>query len=747
MSEEIEIHHIFRFLKTKTNFIIFCFIGLFLGSLSIISLERIFFPIFRGSFTLLISDPIAKEPDQLKRNKFFIDFEDLAKERLDNDIPTLVEFLKSSASISEIAAKKNLSRKALSNKIKIQVGGVDLKARTKSFESADGILKVFVFDKNKDVALDLLQNISRRYLEVSLSQKQEKFKRAIDFLDKQEPILKKKVNDIQTEILKLREKNGFLEPLTDGASLKEREIKIEQELNTLFFEKEKIKNIQKQIENGKLLTLGLIDSVGKDFVSAPGLIINNYDKSLINEIILVKKQLSESRSKFTEKSQKVIALKKRLNNLKPLLEESQKEATNTAINLININIEEKEKQISELRNSFQKNPSLIKKFDSLNLNLKIANDNLSGLTSTREYFQLKINQSNFPWKIIEPPAMDEVLYSPNLSRQIPLAIIVSVFGSFLITLILRNIKKVFDDDNHLKEQLNIETISDLPFFKILSDLTLDKYEKFRKIIKNNKKELSSNLDFLILQEEFRKLINKIYFNKSKKNLKIINVTSTINTEGKSIITILISKFLSDLGFKVLVIDGDMRFPFLHKILDLKNERGLSEILSENQLNWKDYIISIYNQKNLFLITAGNKNEDPPILLNSSNLDNLIEDLKTSKEFDYILVDSPGLLGLSDTHTLINKIDNVLLIVSLNFVEIFSVKKAINLLSNTNCNLIGIISNKNCINRGSIFKNEYLYSFKKENKYIDTKKTIFKNLKQKINNSLKDFFDLFNKFRK
>ena len=180
---------------------------------------------------------------------------------------------------------------------------------------------------------------------------------------------------------------------------------------------------------------------------------------------------------------------------------------------------------------------------------------------------------------------------------------------------------------------------------------------------------------------------------------------------------------------------------------MKNERGLSEILSGNELNWKDYIINIYNQKNLFLITAGNKNEDPPILLNSENIDKLIKDLKTSREFDYILIDSPGLLGVSDTHSLINKIDNVLFIVSLNFVEIFSVKKAINLLSNTNCNLIGIISNKNFINRGSIFKNEYLYSFKKENKYIDTKKTIFKNLKQKINNSLKDFFDLFNKFRK
>ena len=147
----------------------------------------------------------------------------------------------------------------------------------------------------------------------------------------------------------------------------------------------------------------------------------------------------------------------------------------------------------------------------------------------------------------------------------------------------------------------------------------------------------------------------------------------------------------------------------------KNERGLSEILSDGELNWKDCIINIYNQKNLFLLTAGNKNEDPPILLNSKNLDNLIEDLQTSKEFDYILFDSPGLLGISDSNSLINKIDNVLFIVSLNFVEIFSVKKAINLLSNTNCNLIGIISNKNCINRGSIFKNEYLYSFKKENK--------------------------------
>ena len=113
-------------------------------------IRKIFFPIFRGSFTLLISDPIAKEPDQLRRNQFYIDFEDLAKERVDNDIPTLVEFLKSSASISEIR-QKNLSIKALSNKIKIQVGAIDLKSRTKSFESADGILKFLSLIKTEDV--------------------------------------------------------------------------------------------------------------------------------------------------------------------------------------------------------------------------------------------------------------------------------------------------------------------------------------------------------------------------------------------------------------------------------------------------------------------------------------------------------------------------------------------------------------------------------------------------------------------
>ena len=82
--------------------------------------------------------------------------------------------------------------------------------------------------------------------------------------------------------------------------------------------------------------------------------------------------------------------------------------------------------------------------------------------------------------------MDEVLYSPNLSRKIPLALIVSVFGAFFNRINFKKYQKVFDDYNHLNEELNIETISDLPFFKILEDLNLGKYQQFRKIIKNKK---------------------------------------------------------------------------------------------------------------------------------------------------------------------------------------------------------------------------------------------------------------------
>ena len=93
---------------------------------------------------------------------------------------------------------------------------------------------------------------------------------------------------------------------------------------------------------------------------------------------------------------------------------------------------------------------------------------------------------------------------------------------------------------------------------------------------------------------------------SESSLRTIVLTSTEPSEGKSLISIMLCKTLSEIGQKILLIDCDLRKPQLHKRLNLNNINGLSNILTQNDgiTNWKKYVQSVPNHDTWKLITSG-----------------------------------------------------------------------------------------------------------------------------------------------
>ncbi len=112
------------------------------------------------------------------------------------------------------------------------------------------------------------------------------------------------------------------------------------------------------------------------------------------------------------------------------------------------------------------------------------------------------------------------------------------------------------------------------------------------------------------------------------------------------------------GKRVLIIDADLRKPRLHKIFRLKNLNGLTKYLTMDlaleELLWATPIPT------LFLINAGPVPPNPVELLASEKMGNLIDRLRAS--FDFILVDTPPLLAVSDAIVLGPRLDGAILVV-------------------------------------------------------------------------------------
>ena len=126
--------------------------------------------------------------------------------------------------------------------------------------------------------------------------------------------------------------------------------------------------------------------------------------------------------------------------------------------------------------------------------------------------------------------------------------------------------------------------------------------------------------------------------------RIILVTSANKGDGKSVTATNMACAYANMGKRVLLIDADLRRPSLHKTLKLDNEMGLSDYL-KNDVGFAGITQSVENVDGLFAISAGQVNADPVSLLSNERMKYIVT--QGANVFDYVIIDSPPVIGFAD----------------------------------------------------------------------------------------------------
>ena len=199
--------------------------------------------------------------------------------------------------------------------------------------------------------------------------------------------------------------------------------------------------------------------------------------------------------------------------------------------------------------------------------------------------------------------------------------------------------------------------------------------------------IDKNTDFGI-KESYKTLRTNIMFSLANdgKN-KIIVVTSAVPGEGKSTTVLNLAITFSQIGSKVLVIDGDLRKPKIHKYLEVDNNKGLSGVLG-GFAKIEEAIIK--TQHGFDCITAGSIPPNPSELISSSMLVGVLNDIK--EKYDYIFIDSPPVTIVSDTLTIAALSDGVLLVARAKYTPKSLLKQSINNIKITKAKVIGVVVN-------------------------------------------------------
>ena len=192
-----------------------------------------------------------------------------------------------------------------------------------------------------------------------------------------------------------------------------------------------------------------------------------------------------------------------------------------------------------------------------------------------------------------------------------------------------------------------------------------------------------------ISESFSIIRTLLFTSMKQKNVKTILVTSALPMEGKSFVASNIAVSLSyGLDQSVLLVDADLRKPSLQKIFKISMEKGLSDLL-RNQNNGSKNLIQKTKIPNLSLLSAGRCIEPATKLISSELLKIWVKEMKSKHEDLYMIFDAPP-AHLSEVLVLSNIVDGIILVVKAGKTDKKLVKKTVELLGRKK--ILGVVLN-------------------------------------------------------
>jgi polysaccharide biosynthesis transport protein len=202
-------------------------------------------------------------------------------------------------------------------------------------------------------------------------------------------------------------------------------------------------------------------------------------------------------------------------------------------------------------------------------------------------------------------------------------------------------------------------------------------------------------------EAFRSLRTSLIAKYHGDGTKIITITSAQPLEGKTTTAANIAMALAYGGARVLLIDADMRRPGLHRPLRLTNERGLSQVLI-GHARVRD-VIQRTVDPNLLAITAGKTPPNPSELLASERMKTLLANLSHGP-FDWIIVDTPPVLAVTDAVILAPHVSGVTFVVGAEMTRRRLAERAIETITSSHPKVCAVV-----LNKVDFARNKYYYS--------------------------------------
>jgi capsular exopolysaccharide synthesis family protein len=251
-------------------------------------------------------------------------------------------------------------------------------------------------------------------------------------------------------------------------------------------------------------------------------------------------------------------------------------------------------------------------------------------------------------------------------------------------------------DDTVKTPADVKNLTELPTLAGIARIPKKDEEEYQLVTR--KQPRSS------ISEAYRTLRTGIMFANIDKPADMILITSPSAGEGKSVTVANLGVVMAQTGHKVLIVDADLRRPVQHEIFDLRgNQQGLTNVLltmiveqdgattAEEVFDLLEGMIHETEQPRLYVLTSGMLPPNPAELVGSEKMGILLKTL--ASYYDFVILESPPILAVTDAVVLSARVDGVVLVSSVGETRRDQLEKSVAKLKDVNANIIGVLLNR------------------------------------------------------
>lgn len=574
-------------------------------------------------------------------------------------------------------------------------------------EQDSDVLKIDVTSTDKELARLFANALPQEYLADGLAQQRQEAKKQANFYEEKKQKVEEDLDEARSKLEAYKTQEGIEDLETETKSMLNTASDFQKMLSDAQVElsstRRRLEESERELPNQSAIRFKdvlVANPLLSDLKIQQARIEVEYAKALQKtgpehpDVKAIRKQLAEIKSKLKEEAYSDMIVGSRSSERNQTHDDltwkiaglkAEALALETKVASLSQLVQERSEPLKTL-------PSKEKEINILEMNVATLKEQSDILNKKYEDFRLSKDVPSETGTIIE---LADYAIDTNKSRKM-LSLIISIMGGFFIGMVFAFVREYMDETIYttedVEEALQLVVIGQIPLEKGLG------------------KDIRTCADKpnTPIAESFRALRNRLKYILAEQDIRMFMVTSSSVREGKSFTSLNLAITMALHGHKVLLVDADLRRSTVHKSFGVDN-KGISNVIIDGQ-DVMDFIVET-EIPNLSILPAGPLplSETTPVIsseiFESRRIGDMFNILAIS--FDYIVVDTPPVMAVTDVMALAPHIKALLFVVSSGEMQRSDVVKSKRLIESTGIKIIGAVLNRT---RHSVSYYRYLYYY-------------------------------------